>query len=350
MLSWVSDRKSLGIRIILAVTFLTLSLPSCSAVDPKNAVVVIIVTFPDGSQELGTGAFVDHDGLVLTADHVVHGTSNLLSPDAHPETMLLNQPNPTQANPVKIEVYSPLLGGKITVDPAVSGALVGGSLSASSWVDAAFIRVPLTDTQRATIQPLDLALSPPAQNEPLTAWGPEYDEVQCSNLDDPRCLSPQSISETLGSDPSITRDYQVNVNMRTGYSGGPLVNSSSNIVGIGSWGIRVNGSSSQGPQLAEETYLPSTYIVSSFLISNFLNSKQSPEPKWLTGPQGCTNTQSLPSLTVFDIAELFPQSTQQTATAQQCQCCCQSLRRAPASLNLPAANMKCATPITPAGK
>lgn len=47
--------------------------PSLKASGSADAVVIIYATFPgNNTYEIGTGAFVDHDGLVLTADHVVH--------------------------------------------------------------------------------------------------------------------------------------------------------------------------------------------------------------------------------------------------------------------------------------
>ena len=38
---------------------------------PADSIVVLYVTFPDGFYEIGTGVFVDHDGLILTADQRV---------------------------------------------------------------------------------------------------------------------------------------------------------------------------------------------------------------------------------------------------------------------------------------
>lgn len=286
----------------------------CSwAIGPGDSVVVLYVTFPDSRYEVGTGVFVDHDGLILTADHVIHESSL-----ATPSTMVSGT-IPTQVTPSSITVYSALLHAKFSVPVTSPGAIVGGNLSTSQWVDAAFVRVPLTPMQQAQIQPLDLSTVAPSQSEILTAWGPN-----CVDMTNPVCGAPESVTLSLSSNPTISRDYDVRASLKVGYSGGPLVNSSNNIVGIASWGNGI-GAGATGGQILDATYLPSTYIAFYFL------SLVQPSP-WFSGTQGCTNNQALPYLTLIDMGELFPVSVTTPSTAQ-CTCCCQLLPRAPNALN-----------------
>src|ERR1700731_796574 len=67
------------LRLGFRFTLVTLICTVAARAATQDAVVVIYAQFPGyNTYEIGTGTFVDHDGLVLTADHVVHHLS--LSP------------------------------------------------------------------------------------------------------------------------------------------------------------------------------------------------------------------------------------------------------------------------------
>ena len=126
---------------IALFALVALPLP-CQANNPGDALVVVAAKFIDGV-EWGTGAFVDHDGLILTADHVVHRAL------AKPLSTMTEGKVPTPTTPVSITVYSSRLAKPLMVDLTVSGNVLGGAYSADQWMDAAFVRVNLTDVQRA---------------------------------------------------------------------------------------------------------------------------------------------------------------------------------------------------------
>jgi hypothetical protein len=301
-------------RAIL-LTFALLACKTCWAMGPEDSIVILYVEFGDGTYEIGTGAFVDHDGLILTADHVVHQST------VHPPSTFAQGSVPIQIQPTKITAYSALLGTAVPVNLQATGSVVGGNLSSSQWVDAALVRATLTPIQRASIQPLDLAIDPPGRQEQLTAWGPH-----CINVQDRRCLVPESVGVTLSSSASLNRDYEIRANLKIGYSGGPLTNAANSIVGIASWGDKPDGSGSNATQIFNATYIKSAYI------AYFFQSRVVPS-EWFQGTNGCNNTRSLPYLTLLDMKELFPVSNQRPLTAEQCVCCCQSIPRAPNALN-----------------
>lgn len=288
--------------------------------DPANAVVIIVVEFPNNASEIGTGAFIDHDGLILTADHVVH--QSYLSPPATFTSGTL----PTQSAPTKVTIYSAALRQSLPVDLnlVVSGVL---SSSPAQWMDVALLRVSLTPEQRAMIQPLHLAAQGPHQGDAVNAWGP-----RCTDVSTDRCLTPFPVATSIGSDPTISRDYEVRDNVTLGYSGGPLTNSSGDIVGIASWGDR-----GVGEQIVRTSYISSIYI------RRFFDQK-SPPSGWINSAAGCQNTKSLKYLTVFDFNELFPKSLQTAPTDDQCSCCCDSLDRAPYDSDVPASMNSCQKP------
>ena len=132
----------------------------------SNAIVIIYAEFPgNNAYEIGTGAFVDHDGLVLTADHVIHHIS-MSTPSA------FVQGTPTTTAPTKVVLYSAALGAAIPLNLSNPASIVGGQLVPNQWIDAALIRVPLTTDQRHQIQPLDLSQGAPPMGDVLTAYGP----------------------------------------------------------------------------------------------------------------------------------------------------------------------------------
>jgi hypothetical protein len=307
------------LRTALALLALAAFPRLCQASNPGDALVVLAVKFSDGT-DWGTGAFVDHDGLILTADHVVHRAL------ANPLSTMTDGLVPNSTMPISITVYSTRLVTPLRVDLTVPGNVLGGAYSANQWMDAAFVRVTLTDVQRTMIEPLDISLSPPGQSEPLTAWGPH-----CSDMTNSDCYAVDSLGVTLSSNPAVNRDYQVRANLALGFSGGPLINPAGMIVGIASWGIRPDGSPATGTQIVSATYL------SGPLIEKALSPKLSSSP-WLVAPAGCAHTTSIRPLTAIDTGEMFPANP----APADCPCCCSSLSRSPNSTNTRIGYSSCA--------
>lgn len=311
----------MSLRVALSLIFLGMFPYPCQASNPGDAIVVLAVTFSDGSTEWGTGAFVDHDGLILTADHVVHRAL------ANPLSTISDGTIPSSVNPTNISVYSLRLGSPpLTVNLTIPGNVLGGAYSSNQWMDAAFVRATLNDAQRIIIEPLDISLSPPGQNEPLTAWGPA-----CSDMTNSNCLAVNALGVTLSSDPAITRDYTIRANLALGFSGGPITNAAGMIVGIASWGNRPDGAPATGTQVVSATYL-SGPLIQKMLMPKVVAST------WLVSPVGCTNTTGMRPLTAIDTSEMFPVNP----TPADCPCCCSSLSRSPNSINTRIGDSSCA--------
>jgi hypothetical protein len=314
------DFAPLLLRTALALLALAAFPHPCEASNPGDALVVLGVTFSDGGTDWGTGAFVDHDGLILTADHVVHRAL------ANPLSTMTDGLVPISTTPISITVYSTRLVTPLKVDLTVPGNVLGGAYSANQWMDAAFVRVTLTDVQRAMIEPLDISLSPPGQSEHLTAWGPH-----CSDMTNSNCYAVDSLDLTLSSNPALSRDYQVRANLALGWSGGPLIDAAGMIVGIASWGMRPDGAPVTGTQIVTAAYL------SGPLIEKYLSPKLSPSA-WLATPAGCSHTTNIRPLTAIDTEEMFPADP----PAADCPCCCSSLSRSPNSTNTRIGYSSCA--------
>lgn len=314
---------SLLLRTALAMLALAAFSSSCRASDPGDAIVIVASKFSDGSTEWGTGAFVDHDGLILTADHVVHRAL------ANPLSTMTNGSVPASTTPISITVYSARLVTPLTVNLTVPDNVIGGAYSANDWMDAAFVRVTLSDVQRMIIEPLDISLSPPGRGEQLTAWGPHCPDVTSTSCDAVDAID--SVTVTLSNDPSVNRDYQVRANFNLGFSGGPLINGAGMIVGIASWGLRPDGAPTTGTQIVTATYLPGP------LIERELSPKIS-SSTWLATPAGCSHTTNIRPLTAIDTAEIFPGDP----APADCPCCCSSLSRSPNSINTRIGYSSCA--------
>ena len=312
-------------RAYFRLTLLMLLAVTVARADAGDAVVIVYAQFPGNAYEIGTGAFIDHDGLVLTADHVVHHIA--LSPPATSTSGSV----PTPVVPTSITVYSAFLKAKLSVDLTQQGNLTSGALTATEWIDIALIRVNLTDTQKLQLQPLDLSPSAPARGESLNAYGP-----LCTISTDERCFQPAVTQTVLNNAPSSSRDYQVRDNITPGYSGGPLVNASGNIVGVASWGDVQNGTFA-----TRASYVPSQYILRFFL-------GRAPIPSMLSAADACTRVQPLPSLTVFDWDQLSQRWVSQSNLLQsqeQCNCCCASLDKARNASIAPGAVGSCRPPF-----
>lgn len=314
------------LTILVRSMFVLLLTTMVSRAATKDAIVIIYAQFPGhNSYEIGTGVFVDHDGLVLTADHILHHIS--LSPPATSTAGSV----PSGVSPVSISIYSAFLSAKIDIDLRQAEAVAGGRIGAQQWMDIALIRVPLTESQRLQIQPLDLSQSAPAFGEALSAYGP-----LCTNPDDSRCFQPAITATVLNSDPARSRDYQVRDNITLGYSGGPLVNTSGDVVAVASW-----GDVSIGNQIVRGSYVPSLYVLRYFL-------DRAPTSVLLAAADACDHIHSLPYLTSFDWQELSARWNTQAnllQNAEQCTCCCESLDKARNALGAPSVIGSCAPPF-----
>lgn len=296
---------------------------TCAHAATPDAVVIIYAKFPGyNTTELGTGTFVDHDGLILTADHVIHHLT--LSP---PVTYMSNSvPHPQQ--PTQITVYSSFLNAHFDVDLSHSENVIGGQLGPQQWIDVAFIRVSLNDTQRAQIEPLALSQSAPAQGESLDAYGP------LCTTSDPRCYQPGVTRTVLNNNPAASRDYQVRDSITPGYSGGPLVNTSGNIVALASWGDVITSTQT----VVRASYIPAPYILTFF--------KTLPPSAVFAGPDACTRVHTMPYLTPLDWQEISARWNSQASlqAADQCACCCESLDKTRSAVGAPL-NASCAPPF-----
>jgi hypothetical protein len=167
----------LGVSLILLL--------ACSMLGAQNdggsAVVILLAQFSGfNNYALGTGAFIDHDGLIITADHVVHKITLTLA--ASSSNAKVNATIPS-----KLTIFSPYLNQFFDVDPAT---VVGGQVTPNQWMDAAFLRVKLNDVQRASIQPLDFSTTAPVQKQKVWASGPKCDDSSVSlAIATERCLA-----------------------------------------------------------------------------------------------------------------------------------------------------------------
>ncbi len=291
-----------------------------------DAVVIIYVKFPGyAAYELGTGTFVDHDGLILTADHVIHHLT------VSPPSSFTTGSVPSPTTPTSITVYSAFLNAKFEVDLTRNDTIVGGQLSATQWMDVAFLRVSLTDTQRLQLQPLDLSQSAPAQGENVDAYGP-----LCVNVSDTRCFQPGVTRTVLNNSPAMSRDYQIRDDIIPGYSGGPLVNVSGNIVAIASWGDVIQANQ----VVVRASYMPGPYVLRYFL-------DKLPPSSLFSGSGACTQVHSLAYLTAIDWQEISARWISQANLLQgtdQCTCCCESLDKTRSAVGAPAGS-SCAPPF-----
>src|SRR5881397_789560 len=122
-------QRGLSMRAKLVCSIFLLFHATEAQAATKDAIVIIYAQFPgNNSYEVGTGAFIDHDGLVLTADHVVHHFS--LTPPATSTSGSV----PPAVSPVSISVYSAFLSTKIDIDLRQTDALVGGRIGQQQWM------------------------------------------------------------------------------------------------------------------------------------------------------------------------------------------------------------------------
>jgi len=86
-----------------------------------KAVVVITVEFSDAPTDMGSGFFVDHDGLIATADHVIRGLTTPASGTSGPAQT---------KHPKRITVYSAYLQKSFVIEPGnFASRVVAGQIS-----------------------------------------------------------------------------------------------------------------------------------------------------------------------------------------------------------------------------
>jgi hypothetical protein len=131
--------KTLAWSLGLALVSLLLSSGAVvNAQNPRDAIVILKVTFEgSGKPEVGTGFFVDHDGLIITAEHVVN--KYLTTPTKVPF-------DPGEGKKAKkIEIFNRLLpNGKAVINvPVDHPNIVTGRLENGKWLDLAVFRLDL---------------------------------------------------------------------------------------------------------------------------------------------------------------------------------------------------------------
>lgn len=315
------------LRFGLFVGFLAAAPPSSLAENApqiSTGVVIITAIFQDGTSEIGSGFLVDHDGLVVTADHVLRGATSVPS-----------DPNqiPQSNRQVKhLTVY--LLDGTRTADIDVRAGDITWGASQQGFLDVALFRVPIDDQLRSTLQPLEISTDVPRKGQALFAFGPACSPVKPSNAN---CQVAGPQQAILGNEPKKARTYEISTLLSLGFSGGPLVDSLGRVVGICSWGDTLALSQA----VARASYTPVTYLTNS-LIDHI------PQSQFFTGGVACQNAHSLPSLTFFDFQELsapWRSSAGALSDASTCVCCCESLSHASNAMLATGLSARCAPPF-----
>jgi Trypsin-like peptidase domain len=305
------------------------SLHTSAAAEPDRGVVILVVEFEDGKKDVGTGFFVDHDGLVVTADHVVNRYSS--TPAAPPFN-----PGPSR-RAKKITAYSAYLRKKFLLDLSTSpNAATTGQFAQGKWLDVAFLRFPIDEDSRRLIEPLDLASDPPNQNARVFPWGPK-----CTTLTDESCFVPISNTASITNSPRKAKEYVLGAILKVGFSGGPLVDESGRVVGVCSFGTEL--------PLRPDTYNES-YVPAGFILRFYLNSL--PPSPFFGASSVCDRLRPFPSLTSFDLQQIavpWAQNPSSFSDPAVCTCCCESLGKSPNGL-LPSAlsgAAACAPPWCP---
>ena len=279
---------------------------------PKQSVVFFSVKFSENSEktELGTGFLVDHDGLVATADHVLvklKELTKLLKPGEKPEK---------QAEPISIKVYASFLDKPLELNCRTSQCAIYSSLSEDSyfWVDIALIRIPISKEQRSRLKPLSIATRLARDNEWVVAYGPT-----CSNPEIEPC-SPESSGQRSVVASELRNNVQIlklSDTMRQSFSGGPIVDSFSEVLGITSWGTRIPALTT-----AFEPYgVPAIYLEG--LV------EKAPQSSFFASNQ-CGFWKGMENLTSFDVWQsrhlLDPQFS------QGCECLCRLAKEMPVAV------------------
>lgn len=181
--------------------------------------------------ELATGAVVDDDGLIITADHALRGI------DAVPQHKY--SPGPAcelQAIRVHFTDGSVISTSAFHGDKVLYGAPKQGGIG----VDVAFIRIAVPPETQRHIRPLDIAVDDPAQGSGYWIPGPDCSRRRPSTANQTEitsdCFTLRTTPVTIERNTLGAEMYVGTGQMAAGFSGGPLLNASNRVVGIDSWG------------------------------------------------------------------------------------------------------------------
>jgi hypothetical protein len=298
-------------RILTLVALATTLRPAVfgqAAPDKKEGVVILQVFFADGSEpELGTGFFLDDDGLIATADHVLRGY------DDRPA----GEYSPSAARSVrKIVVHSPVLDTPIELasEEFTLRARYGAPKEGGKGFDVAVFRVPLTPEARSKVKPLDLAAERPTQGGGYWVVGPNCASAKL----DETCFAVQTPQATIVTN-TFQPHFDVTGTITLGFSGGPLLNDKGLVVGVASW----------GPILPlTTTAIKAKFTSFRVLGARLAHSENVPSSDLLTNEAtACQLVRSLPSIAGMTVREMMMKWTLNNLTDTQCTCCCSAFEK-----------------------
>ena len=282
--------------------------------EPAKAIVFIIAEFESGTPDFGTGFFVDHDGLIVTADHVLHKYP-VLSEDSTASP-------PPGALAKKIRIYSTVLTKYFEIDLAKNreSIVTGDQLGAGKWLDLALIRISLDASDRERIRPLDLAIQPLTQTATVNAYGPA-----CNDFTKPKCLKPEVEQRTIKNVPETSNweEYKISAIVAPGYSGGPLVEvTTGKVAGVCSYGVRL-------PRQQELTYIQ--VYVPAFHVRYF---RPFPRKLFFATIKSCSALRGWDYVTWFDIRQL-EELIRPLLSGSACSCLCLIMSKNPSGIDPP---------------
>lgn len=296
--------------------------------DVQQGIVLIKVDFVDGAAStFGTGFFVDHDGLIATAEHTLFGY----------ESVEGNGQQRQGHKPSVISVRSSALDAEFRVDAEEGIAVLRcGRDLRFAWLDLCLIRVELTPEQRQAVQPLDVTTRKVRSGEEAWAFGP-----RCSDHSKEHCWTvlPQHISiSTLSKKGETLKYLSSGSTLTNGYSGGPLVDTNGLVVGVCSKGDPVS-------PIPTVTYLNH---IGEFTPVQYLEYFDGvfPASSFFKEPTDCESWRAWKQLTHFDCKQL-------TVIAKNpqryCTCVCIALTTDPGALSPPIDSarddfLRCASP------
>ncbi len=271
-------------------------LPASSQTDQaRKGIVFVVSEFPNDNAEFGTGFFIDHDGLIATAAHVVQRP---IPPES-------TSGCPPQVKPAsQIKVYSPALNRFLEAKVVRTGQDRGEE----GCLDVAFVRATLGSADREHIRPLTIGRKIASQDDVVHALGPhcaKHEMQECYSLDS----LPASIQNNLPETNATV--YQITITVPASYSGGPLINREGEVVGIGSLGERLPGSNN--------LVYKASYTLALYLMG-FLS--RLPPSSFLRGLEKCSDLSNWEAITFFDVGQLNPKLISSFLSSVACSCVC----------------------------
>lgn len=311
---------------ILVLAFCFLLLPKILlASDENKAIVFIIAEFANGDTEFATGFFVDHDGLVVTADHVIHKYAAVPSDPT-------SRPIP-RATARKISVYSWYLKKHFEVDLSEDPKQIvtGQELGEGRWLDLAFIRVRLSDNDSEKVRPLDITEHILNQGDFVGVYGPTCEDANKQKCLVPMLKAPLTISNIL--EQSGGKEYTVSALLQPSFSGGPLVDpATEKAAGVCSYGERL-------PRQQNLTY------INSYVPAHFIKYLSLPYSSFFSSLRNCATLQKWEEPTWFDVYQ-FANTFKAILSEPECHCLCLAAGKKPTAVPLPAQKkfLRCAPP------